>query len=495
MQSGSAQFRRYCDGVVSADSCEPFRETRHASADGELLAPDGGHRRLGAAAQAQQVSDGAQGPRGQLVERLESPTRSRPATRPRWPLIEARAAVLPAPARRGWTRRSRPVRKRGSSRVRDGASQGRGADQPRRVEVTIKGKGIRLTEAIQHAPEAVGQPRSPTSASRRRRGDQPGARPGDRRQAVLRGVRHRRRARPGVALQFYSGDGSIGIMAGAIARRRPRWPSRWSSTPARSASQFKQIGASSETSRPARPRPTPSSTSAWEPRLRPMLLKLKADELKIVDDQGQGVKPQVWRSPTRSSSGPRTRVAEINLNLVAPDRAAKSFKSLQGQGRGDDPRRDQDLPVPQPGGEERHLKAGRHQRDPRVTEVDEQTWKVHVDGRLPGEGPAFESYRQGLFNNRIWLQKADGSRFEQNGGFNSTGSDGGKLGFEYLFVDAPGKPADYCSSTRRRARSSRSRWIRVQGRPAAVRDGPAGTVQMNGPADRRRWPQMTREVG
>ena len=23
------------------------------------------------------------------------------------------------------------------------------------------------------------------------------------------------------------------------------------------------------------------------------------------------------------------------------------------------------------------------------------------------------------------------------------GSDGGKLGFEYLFVDAPGKPADY----------------------------------------------------
>ena len=35
----------------------------------------------------------------------------------------------------------------------------------------------------------------------------------------------------------------------------------------------------------------------------------------------------------------------------------------------------------------------------------------------PGKGPAFESYRQGLFNNRIWLQKADGSRFEHNGGF------------------------------------------------------------------------------
>ena len=56
---------------------------------------------------------------------------------------------------------------------------------------------------------------------------------------------------------------------------------------------------------------------------------------------------------------------------------------------------------------------------------------------------AFESYRQGLFNNRLWLQKADGSRFEHNGGFSNTSNDGGKLGFEYLFVDAPGKPADY----------------------------------------------------
>ena len=55
------------------------------------------------------------------------------------------------------------------------------------------------------------------------------------------------------------------------------------------------------------------------------------------------------------------------------------------------------------------------------TEVDEQVWKVNVELAYPGEGPAFESYRQGLFNNRLWLQKADGSRFEHNGGFNNTG--------------------------------------------------------------------------
>ena len=68
---------------------------------------------------------------------------------------------------------------------------------------------------------------------------------------------------------------------------------------------------------------------------------------------------------------------------------------------------------------------------------------MNIDPGVSRGGPAFESYRQGLFNNRIWLQSADGSRFEHNGGFYNTGSDGGKLGFEYLFVDAPGKPADY----------------------------------------------------
>ena len=76
-------------------------------------------------------------------------------------------------------------------------------------------------------------------------------------------------------------------------------------------------------------------------------------------------------------------------------------------------------------------------------EVDEETWKVNVIIAMPGTGPAFESYRQGLFNNRIWLQKADGSRFEHNGGFSNTANDAGKLGFEYLFVEAPGKLSDY----------------------------------------------------
>ena len=65
-----------------------------------------------------------------------------------------------------------------------------------------------------------------------------------------------------------------------------------------------------------------------------MLLALKADELKIVDDQGKAVDAAGQRGGEQtSSSAPRTRAAEMNLNLIAPERAAKVARVAQGQGR------------------------------------------------------------------------------------------------------------------------------------------------------------------
>ena len=41
---------------------------------------------------------------------------------------------------------------------------------------------------------------------------------------------------------------------------------------------------------------------------------------------------------------------------------------------------------------------------------------------------------------RLVLQRL---QFEQNGGFNQLGASDTTMAFEYLFVDAPGKPSDY----------------------------------------------------
>ncbi len=183
--------------------------------------------------------------------------------------------------------------------------------------------------------------------------------------------------------------------------------------------------------------------AAWEPRLRPMLLKLKAEEMKIVDDRKKDVKPQVAAESDEVVIRPENPSAEINLNLEAPERDAKKIASLLVKAEVTIPAGIKTFKFPSLAQKDVTVKQGDVSLTLEDTEIDEQVWKVNVTLVYPGEGPAFESYRQGLFNNRIWLQRADGSRFEHNGGFNNTGSDGGKLGFEYLFVDAPGKPADY----------------------------------------------------
>lgn len=240
-----------------------------------------------------------------------------------------------------------------------------------------------------------------------------------------------------VTPNFYTGDGSLGIMAG----KPPEKALVQYVGPFRVA--FRQIA----TSRDLQAGSATSNAQlevAWEPRLRPMLLALKADELKIKDDQGKTIEAQVMDESTNVVLRPDNPAAEVNINLSAPERGAKTLASFKVKA---------DVTVPA------GLKTFRFPtlavkeavtekvNDISVTleetEIDEQVWKVNVTLSYPGEGEAFESYRQGLFNNRLWLQKADGSRFEHNGGFSNTSSDQGKLGFEYLFVDVPGKLSDY----------------------------------------------------
>lgn len=239
-----------------------------------------------------------------------------------------------------------------------------------------------------------------------------------------------------VTPNFYTGDGSIGLMAGmppATDRVLYNGPFRIA---------LRQIGVL---------RDFQGGTSnaniqlevAWEPRLRPMLLALKADELAIVDDAGKKVDPQVMMEATDVPLRPENPVAELNLNLDAPERSAKTLASLKVKADVTIPAGLKVFRFPSLAAENVSKKEGDITVKLEGTEIDEQVWKVNVELAYPSGGPAFESYRQGLFNNRLWLQRADGSRFEHNGGYSNTAAEGGNLGFEYLFVDVPGKPADY----------------------------------------------------
>ena len=193
-----------------------------------------------------------------------------------------------------------------------------------------------------------------------------------------------------VTPNFFTGDGSIGLMAG-----KPPREVAWSSTPARSASRSSR-SPSSATSRPARPRANAQFEVAWEPRLRPMLLKLKTDELKIQDDQGQAVEPQVMKESTEVVLRPDNPAAEINLNLNAPDRAAKSLATLKVKAEITVPAGLRTFRFPTLAVKDA---VTQKQGDIAVTlegtEVDEQVWKVNVVARLPRRRPGLRELPPG----------------------------------------------------------------------------------------------------
>jgi hypothetical protein len=310
--------------------------------------------------------------------------------------------------------------------------------------VTISGQGIRLSEAIQQIQR---QSKNAVTDLREQLGAEvtnPSLDLDIKEKPFFEALDEIMRQAQ-VARTFATGDGSIGITAGMSAEA-PALPKDGLKPMIQYSGPFrielKQVGLA----RDFQAGTTVANIqleAAWEPRLRPMLLKLKTAELKVLDDHKKEVKPSVAMESDEVVVRPENPSAEINLNLQAPERAALKLGLMRVKAEVTIPAGIKVFKFPSLAQQNVTVKQGEVSVTLQETEVDEQVWKVNVELLYPGEGPAFESYRQGLFNNRLWLQRADGSRFEHNGGFSNTSSDGGKLAFEYLFVDAPGKPSEY----------------------------------------------------
>jgi hypothetical protein len=315
--------------------------------------------------------------------------------------------------------------------------------------VTIVGEGIRLSEALKQLQSQTGNPLSdlreePSNpALDLRIEDKPFF-------EALDEIAEK----AGLEIQFYTGDGSIGIMSregmemeapageraaeeDASAALKPQYPG-----PFRVVFRRFDLQRDLSTGRAAG---NAMFEVAWEPRIRPMLLAIKAEDVMVQDDRGESVAPQIEDESASIVLRQENPISEVNVNLNAPDRQAgvKSLKSVKVKSTVSVPAGLRTFRFPNLTERNRSITQGDVKLTLEQVEVDESVWKVNVTLELPGEGGALESYQQGLFNNRLWLQKADGSRFEHNGGFSNTGVDGGKLSYEYLFVDAPGKPADY----------------------------------------------------
>ena len=309
-------------------------------------------------------------------------------------------------------------------------------------KVTIKGKGIRLSEALQQLQKQSGNAITDLREQLGVDVTNPALDLDIKEKSFFEAL-DQIAGQAEVTLTYATGDGTIGIMGArsmdaAPGKAVPSKPKPMVQYTGPFRVELKQLALSRDF--------TTGSESgnvqlevAWEPRLRPMLMKLDYENLKVLDDHSQEVAPQVTEQADEVVVRPENPSAEINLNLEAPDREAKKLASLKVKAEITIPAGIKTFKFPSLAQKNVTFKQGDVSLTLEETEIDEQVWKVNITLVYPGEGPAFESYRQGLFNNRLWLQHADGSRFEHNGGFSNTGSDGGKLGFEYLFVDAPGK--------------------------------------------------------
>ena len=393
-------------------------------------------------ARGQQATDSALKDRvAQLVERLESPK------------VEARASAEKALIDLGPRATPLlPVQVDGSKkdlserlgRVRAALIEKDEATNLGASIVTLKGQGIRLTEAIKSLQTQSGN----VIVDNREEYGQEVTNPALDLDLVERPFFEALDVvaeKAGITISAYTGDGTIGLMAGGMAPADPNAPKPGKPLVVYNGPyriQFKQFVA-------VRDFVTGMGTSTatfdvmWEPRLRPMLLALKNEDVKVVDDQGKTVAPQVGDETSETGLRAGNCAAEVNLNLAAPERSAKTLASLKVKGEVTVPSGMRTFKFPNLAATNVVQKQGDVTVTLESTEVEEAVWKVALAIKYQGEGPAFESYRQGLFNNRLWLQKPDGSRFEQNGGFNNSGGGNGEIGFEYIFVDAPGKPADH----------------------------------------------------
>ena len=107
------------------------------------------------------------------------------------------------------------------------------------------------------------------------------------------------------------------------------------------------------------------------------------------------MKPQVAEESNDGDAQAENPSAELNINLEAPERDAKKIASLVVKGEVTIPAGIKTFKFPSLAQKDVTVKQGDVSVTLEDTEIDEQVWKVNITLVYPGEGPAFESYRQG----------------------------------------------------------------------------------------------------
>lgn len=312
---------------------------------------------------------------------------------------------------------------------------------PGASRITIQGKGLRLSSVLRELQEQSG---NRISDLREAYGEDPGDPVldldiGDKPFLEALDVVARK---AGLVPNFFTGDGSIGLMPRLPGVAEANREGRWLAHDGPFRAVLKRISATRELAS-GRGQASVEVEVAWEPRLRPWLLTVKSADLAIVDDRGQAVPPDVPDASVSLPLRPENPVVAVKLAMKAPDRAARMLRTLRARFQVTAPAGLHLFRFPNLGARNVAIEHEGTRVTLVSTTVDQDLWSIRLDLEMPGQGVSLESFQQGLFQNRIWLERADGSRIEHEDGQSSDQVGPGRFQFEYFFSDLPGRPSDY----------------------------------------------------
>lgn len=382
----------------------------------------------------------------QLLEQLDSPDEKKAAAAGE-SLVRLGAKIVPLlPAESG----KNPARLKAVKDALTAASrQSTGA-----TLVSIKGESVRLSDAL----KALGQQSGNTVVDLREQNGQEATNPTialDLDKVPFYKALDEIAVKSGLSLNFYTAENAIGLLsAGTMPpvgnfEAPPQSPS--ANPYIRYIEAFRvslnRIGLTRDyASAAAGHQANLQMELVWEPRLRPIMLRLKPDQIKAIDDKGREIKANTMGESMELSIRAENPIVDINLNLAAPERDAKTIEKLEITADLTVPLANQTLIAKNVKETNAKAKSGDTEFRIMAFEAEPPVWKVTVELKSgpPAGAEQLDSYRQANLKPQVSLVKSDGGRIAMNGGFSASGGSGpNETVYEFLFVDIPGKPEDH----------------------------------------------------
>jgi len=176
----------------------------------------------------------------------------------------------------------------------------------------------------------------------------------------------------------------------------------------------------------------------WEPRLKPISVKQKMDELTVVDENGKPIAVDSGPTAIEASAADATSV-ELEIPLALPPRDVMKIASLKGRltaivpGKVETFRFDKLVDAQNVGAKDVEKRiAG-------VTVVLEQVrrngaiWEMRLRIRFDEAGDALESHRSWVFQNEAYLMGPDGEKIPYDA-LETTRQSENEVGIAYGFV-------------------------------------------------------------